>query len=472
MRNRLIAWLLTLVMLCPLVGWAQPEPFDPQSMQQVMEALVSSKVTPSVSVAVVHKGQVVFVRALGSADQERQVAATARTPYRIGSTTKMFTALAVMQLVEQGKLSLDDTLSSFQSDFPNASQISVKQLLQHRSGIPNYLDQALSDGRALQPTTPQEIVASVAKLASLSPPGSKYSYSNTNYVLLGLMVEKLAGMPLHQYFASKLFQPAGLKETGTEVSAQSPALAVGYQGTSPQNPGHLSWYYACGDLSSTAEDLARFDVALMDGQIVKPATLAMMQAQALPTGAGLSLYGLGLQVNPIGDLTLAGHHGGVPGFEADDEMVLQDRFAVIALGNDFNFPTSRILSVALAGCYPQQMRQLQALQVQHAAARLEREQPRLTARFTVFTQSLLTGAPGELPGDLTEALKAGLNPSVVQVLRATYADLGQFESLQFVDDDEVAGLARYHYVAVFSQGKKPMTFLLDAQNKLAGFQTQ
>lgn len=452
------AALLTFLLMLP--AWCEPLQF---LLEREMDAVAP---TSSLAVAVVREGQVIFTRAVGLADRGQKLAATPATRYRIGSITKVFTALAIMQLVESGRLSLDDRLDRFQAGFPD---VTIRQLLQHRSGIPNYLDRALTDGSVAGATTPAAIVEAVLQKPSEFTPGSRYSYSNTNYLLLGLIVEKLTGQPLHDYYAAHLFQPAGMLETCVGTAPSGVPQALGYRGGQVQDPGHISWYYACGDLTSTVGDLARFNIALMEGRLVKPETLALMQAQSHPTGSALSRYGLGFQINPLGQRTLAGHHGGLPGFESDDEMCLADRFAVVVLSNDYDFSTGRILGVVLANCYPAD---LQSAQAQLAAQRSQREQPELTTRFSTFLRQLLAGNFSR--HELAEPMQVALgNPATLQALRNSLAKLGDFQKLEFLSDDEtVPGFHSFRYQAVFSEGRQPLTFVLDANNKLAGLQTR
>jgi hypothetical protein len=239
-------------------------------------------------------------------------------------------------------------------------------------------------------------------------------------------------------------------------------------GAAPQSPGDISWYYGCGDVSSTAGDMARFDIALMDGRIVGAATLSAMTTSAQPSddlGRG-ARYGLGFMIFPFGNLLLVGHHGGLPGFEADDEMILKDRFAVVALGNDFDFPTSILVEEALKTAYPAQAASAAAQAASQTAVDAAKAAP-LTDRFTAFFASLLAA---RVPGDeMTDAFKRAMTPSTLGELRKLFAANGTFERLQFVSDDEVGGYHRYHYTAVFSAGNQPVTFVLDTNDAIAGF---
>jgi D-alanyl-D-alanine carboxypeptidase len=442
------------------------------SVQRAAQRLVDTHQTAGVAYALVSNGKLLGSGFAGVRDLSTGAPVTAGTLFRIGSATKMFTALAIAQLVERGRLSLDDRLAAFRPDFPNAASITIRELLMHRSGIADYAGAALADGRFESPTTPKQIIDEAAKVAPESAPGTRFSYSNTNYVLLGLIVERISGIPLHAYYEKYIFRPAGMSETSAGTVPPARPVATGYMlsndRAAPQSPGDISWYYGCGDVFSTAEDMARFDIALMDGRIVRPATLSAMTAPASSNdafGRG-DHYGLGFMIRPFGDLLLVGHHGGVPGFEADDEMILKDRFAVVALGNDFNFPTGVLVNAALKAAYPAQAATAAAQAASETAAAAAKAAP-LANRFATFFTSLLVA---KVPADkMTDAFKAAMTPATLGELRAMFAADGTFERLRFLSDDETGGYHRYRYTAVFSAGTQPVTFVLDSTGAIAGF---
>ncbi len=436
--------------------------------------IVDSGKTVGVQYAVVSDGVIAASGAAGVADINAHAAVTADTRFRIGSVTKLFTAVAVMQLVEHHDLSLDDTLARFEPSFPSASSITVRDLLLHRSGIADYIDTALANGSAQKPTTPPEILLSMAVKPLLSAPGSAFAYSNTNYVLLGQIVERLSGLPLHEYFRSKIFEPAGMTQTFTGPPPSGIPLATGYVGRpdatfAPADPGDITWYYACGDGWSTAQDLARFDLALMNGVLLQSATLQSMIAAAQPSTFGHRVsYGLGLtRMSSGGSDPLVGHHGGLPGFEAEDEMIVPDRFAVISLGNASSYPTYLMNAVAFEALYPDRVRVLRAESLADAKAKAAEEDPALTKRFTAFFTSILSGKVD--PAGLSSAMASAMTANQVQQIARYFAKDGKFVKLQYIDQDSVQGYRRYHYGAVFSGASQPVMFVLDSKNELSGF---
>jgi D-alanyl-D-alanine carboxypeptidase len=443
------------------------------AMNAAASDLVAAQKTPGVQYAVVESGKIVDAGAAGRADLASGTPVTNETRFRIGSITKMFTAVAVMQLVEAGKLSLDETLDRFQPSFGHASSITVRDLLMHRSGIPDYLDPALASGAVKTPVTPQAIADSMSGKPLLSRPGTAFSYSNTNYVLLGLIVQRLAGVSLHDYYREKIFLPAGMTETSAGDVSSPAQVAVGYAspGARPSvaEAGDMSWYFGCGDALSTASDLARFDVALMDDRLLEPATLAGMVSAAMPSSLGKRVgYGLGVATVPVGvGDPLVGHHGGMPGFAGEDEMLLSERFAIVSLGNDTTYPSYRMNNAVFAALYPQRLAALQTQAAADAKADAANEDVALTARFSAFFRSVLSGTLD--PAGLSDAMVAAFTPAAVEQVKQHFAQDGALQSLRYVSQDTFQGYRRYHYTATFTNDTQPLTFVLNASGKIDGF---
>ena len=252
--------------------------------------------------------------------------------YRVASVTKPFVATVVLQQVAEGRLSLSDTVERWLPGIlPYGGQVSIRQLLNNTSGVPEYLLVPLLElyeskqGR-FRSWTPRELVALVAGQSPLFPPGTTYSYSNTNYVLAGLIVEAATGRTLGQELKRRIIRPLGLRDTFFPVNrpdipgrnARGYSLPLGDQGPVLDGPlldftvynPSLAW--AAGNLVSDLADLQRFFRALLDGRLLPPELLAEMTT-TVPIGQGAG-YGLGLLVleTPCG--RLIGHDGGIPGF--------------------------------------------------------------------------------------------------------------------------------------------------------------
>lgn len=294
-------------------------------------------------ILVAKDGKPVFRQAYGWANREWNARNTPDTHFRIGSLTKQFTAAAILQLVEAGKLSLDDPVVRFYPEAPKAWEgVRVRHLLNHSSGIINYT--ALSDylpaiSRIERP--PKALVELVTAEPLLFEPGARVEYSNTNYLLLGLAIEFAAGEPYARYLSDHMLSPLGLKDTGyDDATVLLPRRAAGYRFGQGQwrnaAPMASSVAYAAGGLYSTVDDLLAWDEALFSGRVISDASRRMMFDDG---GRG---YGFGWYVGTAHGRRLWSHGGAVSGFLAMTDYYPQERLAVIVLANSENAPAQKM----------------------------------------------------------------------------------------------------------------------------------
>ena len=302
---------------------------------------IATKGAPGVSIAVVRDRDTLVMGGWGKADLENDVPATAQTVYRIGSITKQFTASAVMQLMEQGKVRLDDSIATYLPALPPAwSAVTVRQLLNHTSGIPSYTD--IGDRwtrRWGEEMTPDTLVALTANDTLWFKPGSKWRYDNSGYVVLGMLVSKLAEHPWAADIIERFAKPLGL--TNTRNCATRPIIKHRAQGYEPASSGEwanaqylaMSQPYAAGALCSTVGDLARWNRALGSGEVVKPESYALMTT---PEGAAAKAplkYGFGLARDTLAGRTVIAHGGGINGFITSNAWFPAERLSVTVLTN-------------------------------------------------------------------------------------------------------------------------------------------
>jgi len=248
---------LPAVLLCTGAVWAQEAVFT----AKVTAALKKSG-APSVSVAVVQDGKLAFAKAFGLADVAAGRAAGIDTRYSVGSISKQFTAAALLLLQEQGQLTLDDPVAKYFPEFTRASDISIRQLLSHTSGYEDYAPQDYLIPLWIQPTQPQAVLTQWAKKPLDFEPGTKWEYSNTNYVLAAAIFEKVSGRNLVDFLRERIFEPLGMSSAGDclPVRPSDPVPYTRYA-TGPPRPvarEGAGWYSGAGELCMTPSDLARW----------------------------------------------------------------------------------------------------------------------------------------------------------------------------------------------------------------------
>ncbi|MFE6841733.1 serine hydrolase domain-containing protein [Streptomyces sp. NPDC057686] len=299
----------------------QLTPAVARQLDDAVRKVMSEAKIPGVMVSLSAPGKGEYVRAFGVADKATGQSISTNMYMRIGSVTKTFTVTALLQLVDQGKVGLDDPIGKYVSGVPNGDRITLRELAGMRSGLFNYSEdegffKALTSNPR-RPFTPQELLAYSFKHPVLFEPNAKFSYCNTNLILLGLVVEKQTGQRLNDYINQKVARPAGLRHTLFPVGAEFPSPhSQGYtdqtatgkvEDAADWNP---SWGWAAGAMISDLGDLKTWARVLATGTLLKPATQAerLNVVDALP-GTG---YGLGI-FNVQGWI---GHNGSLPGYQA------------------------------------------------------------------------------------------------------------------------------------------------------------
>lgn len=302
------------------------------------------------SVLVAEKGQVIFKKGYGMANMEWNIPNTPDTKFRLGSITKQFTALLIMQLVEKGKLKLDGKVTDYLPDYPKATgdKITVHHLLTHTSGIPNYTDvPGFLQNMARDPYTPNSLVKTFSGKPLDFEPGTKFSYSNSGYFLLGVLIEKVTGKSYADVLKENILTPLQLKDTGYDLFGPIiPKRATGYEkaGNAYVNAPYLDMTipYAAGSLYSTVEDLYRWDQALYTDKLLTAKSKATLFTPFLDKYA----YGWGVGNQKIGDLKdsllVIQHSGGINGFNTIISRIPKDKQLVVLLNNTGGAPLNAI----------------------------------------------------------------------------------------------------------------------------------
>ncbi len=315
-----------------------PSGLSPEVARQIDQTVTESLAktgAPSVSVAIVMDGKLAYAKAYGLAQISPARPASAEYRYAIASNSKAFTAAAVLMLVDQGKMSLDDHVSRWFPDLTSADQVTVRQLLSHTSGYSDYWPQDYVMTPMLSPTTPEAIIDAWARKPLDYGPGEAWQYSNTGYVIAARIVEKVSGQGLYDFLQAHVFKPLHMSSVVDNDQHRIMApdtvpytrLALGPSRPAPREGA--GWMYGAGELAMTASDLARWDISIIDRSLMsKTAYEAMTRPVALKSGAD-SGYGLGLFVDQSGG-RLTYHHGGeVSGFLSENRIYPDDHAAIV-----------------------------------------------------------------------------------------------------------------------------------------------
>lgn len=331
-------------------------------LERVIGAEMRDKQLPAVSIALVDGDRIVWARGFGEADPVHHVPATAETVYRVGSVSKLFTDIGIMQLVEQGRVNLDAPVSRYLPDFhpvnPFGTPITLRELTSHRAGlvreppVGNYFD-----------TTSPPLAATVTSLDStrlIYRPGTHTKYSNAGVATVGYVLQRVGGAPFAPYLARHVLAPLGMDESAFQLTpALAPRLATGfmwtYDGRRFPAPTFQLGESPAGSLYTTVTDLCRFMSAMFArgagarGRVLRPATVeAMWQPQFAPTGARTG-YGIGFAVDTLDGRRVVGHGGAIYGFASEAMMLPDDHLgvAVVTTLDAANAVTTRIATAAL-----------------------------------------------------------------------------------------------------------------------------
>ncbi len=296
------------------------------------------------SALVAENGKVIYKKGHGLANMEWDIPNQSNTKHRLGSITKQFTSMLIMQLVEQGKLKLDVPITTYLTDYPKSTgdKITIHHLLTHTAGIPNYTSfPNFFNDHMRNPYTPDEFVEVFKDSTLQFTPGEKFAYSNSGYFLLGVIIEKVSGKTYEQMLKKNIFTPLKMNNTGFDHhSTILKNRATGYNkfGTSYTNSDYLdmSIPYAAGSMYSTVEDLYLWDQALYTDQLISKKSKDLIFT---PDASGKASYGYGWGIShqPLAkssdSIKVIGHGGGINGFNTIISRIPSDKHLIVLFNN-------------------------------------------------------------------------------------------------------------------------------------------
>ena len=333
---------------------APTPPSDTTVVQRVEEYLQAEMRVNGFSgtILLAHKGKPIVAKGYGLANAEWDIPNTTRTKFRLGSITKQFTSMAVLQLEQQGKLKVQDPICQHLTPCPDSwKAITIHHLLTHTSGIPSYTNSPSYVTTMMVPKTVEQMVAGFRDLPLEFEPGAQYKYNNSGYFLLGVLIEKITGHPYERVLREQIFTPLGMKDSGYDTSGRIlPMRAAGYsrQGSEIVNAPFLDMVqpFSAGALYSTVEDLLKWDQALYTDELLPAAARSAM----FTPFKGDYAYGWSVPTpspQTFGRKQVA-HGGGINGFSTMIIRVTDDNITSIVLSNVQQAPSSRIARDLLA----------------------------------------------------------------------------------------------------------------------------
>ncbi|MDQ2679907.1 MAG: beta-lactamase family protein [Candidatus Eremiobacteraeota bacterium] len=308
---------------------------------------------PAISVGIARGRKMLYARGYGYRDLRNKLPADDATVYEVGSLTKQFTAALILQLVHQRELSLEDPISKYVHNYPAAATITLRQLLNQVSGVPDYSQQSGFRDNAYQELTPAQLVATVSALPLDFAPGSKWEYSNTNYVLLGMVIEAVTGQAYANALRTRLLEPLHLTATNyTDPASEITDRALGYSWSNGSSilarPAAMSVAYSAGALSSNVRDLLTWDTDLFSNGVLPANLTNLMMMPALLSDGSSSAYGFGLQLERFYGRLGVMHAGQIFGFSSFNVVFPDSKLQIVILGNSDTFASAQPLAKSIA----------------------------------------------------------------------------------------------------------------------------
>lgn len=461
LTNRAAAFSLAVLLLVPVSASARENGVIAGS---VLTGLKVSR-APGASVAVAEHGTLVFQRGFGVKNLDSRAPVSPRTRFEVGSITKQFTATAILQLKERGRLSLTDRLGKYIPQYAAGKNVTIEQLLWQVSGIPDYTH---ANHFVHIAVTHRGSLSAVLALIKGKPlefaPGTKWEYSNTNYYLLGRVVEAASGMPWDAYVRMHIFTPAKMTDSTFMKDERAVTdMATGYEqkksAFSP-SPSFTGWAGAAGSIVSTATDLLKWDRALFGGKLISDPDVRLMTQPGRLRGGKSTGYGFGWEIGTHDGTARIAHSGGTFGFTAENDVYPELGEAIVVLQNSSAASPDLVSGEVFSALNPQ----LAASENRPAPG----EDPAITARAKEMWRQFSTAKLDR--SMLTAGMNKLLSPQVLAGADEQLKPLRAPQTWLYRGKKSSAGLDAYEYLVTFGSGVKlNVTMTLDRGGKIAGY---
>ena len=315
-------------------------PADQQAkVDAIAQQVLTTTGVPSASVGIVTNGKIAYVKAYGKAQLDPPVEANPGMRYSIGSISKQFTATAILMLQQQGKLKLDDPISTWLPQLTRSKEVTLREILSHTSGYQDYYAEDYSMLRMKNPTTADAIIDNWGKKPLDFDPGTQWQYSNTNFVIAGKIVEIVSGMPVMKFLQQNIFTPLHMTDVmNSDMHRLEQTDAHGYirYALGPLRPAPQDgpgWMFAAGELAMPVRDLLLWDIAMMNESLLQPASYKEMFTGVKLKDGEDTHYGLGVEVSTRDGHLVISHSGEVSGFTSENMVLPQDKVAIAVFTN-------------------------------------------------------------------------------------------------------------------------------------------
>ncbi len=308
---------------------------------------------PSASVGIVQQGRIVFAKAYGKARLDPALPANADMLYAVGSISKQFTAACILLLQEEGKLSVEDPVGKYFPELTRSGEVTIRNILSHTSGYRDYAPQDYTIPAWTKPTTAVNIVHEWATQPLDFEPGTQYQYSNTNFNIAGLIVEKVSGEPFWSFLSRRVLKPLGMAHTIDLDADHEKVQPIGYMRNAlgPLRPAIIEasgWYFADGEMAMPVSDLLAWDISVMNRSLLKPASYAVMETDVKLKNGDSARYGLGVSLSVRDGHRVVAHGGEVGGFVASNTVFPDDKIAIAVLTNQEASPAAGSIARAIS----------------------------------------------------------------------------------------------------------------------------
>jgi D-alanyl-D-alanine carboxypeptidase len=469
--------MFTYLLVLAFSSWGQADRVD-----QLVEEQMQASHIPGVSNGVVRDGKVLLAKGYGLANLELEVPATADTVYELLSVAKQFTAAGILVLVEQGKVELNDSVIKYLPDSPAFwKDVTIQHLLTHTSGIEDYTDIPPFFEQMRLDATPHELLKPVKERPLKFAPGTRWRYSNSNYYLLGQIIEKVSGKRYEEFVEERLFQPlqmtatrindyrdiiphraAGYHWLGDDADRLPDIIITGYHGKKSilQNATYISptRKWAAGAIVSSVNDLIKWETALDTNKLFDRTTREQMWTPAVLKTGEIADYGFGNELRNLRGQRIAGHQGGGMAFNCTVYRLVDDKLAVIVLCNQTT-AASRAIAAKIATFYLPDLAEPEK--------GIEDREPKVTA--------LLKKVLGDaIEGKVDASLFSPGAQETVNFIRKVGPDflhpLGPLESLTLLERRTEGSQIGYRYRGSFQKKTVVWIFALTTGGQIAGLQ--